>query len=60
MRQLYTATGFIANNDINLTATCFEVDLPNDTFRVHVSPYFWEFAFSTSANRTIQVVDSYD
>ena len=56
----WSAAGFIANNDINLTATCFKVDFPNDIFRVHASPYFWEFAFSTLANRTIQVVDSYD
>jgi hypothetical protein len=57
----YSAAGFIDNNGINLiTATCFEVDLPNDIFRVHVSPYFWEFAFSKAADRTIRVVDSYN
>jgi hypothetical protein len=56
----YSAAGFLDNNDINVTATCFEVDLPNDIFRVHVSPYFWEFAFSKAADRTIRVVDSYN
>ena len=45
-----SAMGFLANNDINLTATCFEVDFSKDN---------WQFLFSRAGDRSIQVMDSY-
>ena len=53
--------GFLLNNDINVTATCFEVDLSQEKWlQIHASPRFWMFLFSSDSDRTIEVVDQYD
>lgn len=59
--QSWSAAGFLSNNDINLTASCFDIDLTRDKWlHVHASPRFWKFLFSTCSDRTIEVVDTYD
>ena len=57
----WSASGFLANNDINLTASCFDIDLSREKWlQIHASPRFWKFLFSSESDRTIKVVDSYD
>ena len=60
--QSCSAAGFLSNNDINLTASCFDIDLTRDKLLIHIhaSPRFWKFLFSTCSDRTIEVVDNYD
>ena len=56
-----SAAGFLLNNDMNLTATCFDVDLIWEKWlQIHASPHFWKFLFISDSDRTIEVVDSYD
>ena len=57
----WSCSGFLANNDINITASCFEIDFSKDEcFTIHASPCFWEFVFGDAKNRTIQVVDTFE
>ena len=60
--QSWSAAGFLSNNDINLTASCFDIDLTRGDkwLHIHASPRFWKFLFSTCSDRTIEVVDTYD
>jgi hypothetical protein len=54
-------SGFLENNDINVTAFCFEVDFSKDQcLTLHASPCFWEFVFEKPENRMIKVADSFD
>ena len=54
-------SGFLANNNINVTALCFEVDFTkDDLFFIKASPQFWQFVLSENKHRTIKVVDSFD
>jgi len=56
-----SAWGFLNNNDLNVTASCFEVDFTTDQLlTIKASPRFWEFVFSAKEERTIKVVDSFD
>ncbi len=37
---------FLANNDLNVTTSCFQVHIEcDDFFTVHASPCFWGFLF---------------
>eukprot|EP00956_Cyclotella_meneghiniana_P027530 scaffold61920_cov23-Cyclotella_meneghiniana.AAC.1 len=45
-----SAAGFLENNDINVIASCLEVDLSCDQ----------SFLFSSESDRTIELVDTYD
>ena len=48
---------FFANNDLNVTASCFHVNMATDKlFTVHASPCFWEFVFQESGARMIRTV----
>eukprot|EP00956_Cyclotella_meneghiniana_P020813 scaffold37180_cov23-Cyclotella_meneghiniana.AAC.3 len=59
--QRWNAVGFLENNDINITASCLEVDLSRDqSVRIHASPRFWKFLFSSNSERSIELVDTYD
>ena len=56
-------SGFLENNDINVTASCFEVDFSfskDQCLTLHASPCFWEFVFEKPENRVIKVADSFD
>jgi hypothetical protein len=54
---------FLANNDINVTACCFDVDFSSaddNLVSIHALPCFWQFIFEKSANRKLRVVKPYD
>ena len=56
-----SAENFLANNDINVTASCFHVDFTKDElFSIHASPCFWEFVFQKNTDRRITTVYSLD
>lgn len=53
----------LANNDINVTACCFDVDFSregNILVSIHALPCFWQFIFERSENRKLRVVKPYD
>ncbi len=50
---------FLANNDLNVTASCIHVNFAADKlFSVHASPQFWMFLFQPCGDRTIQTVNT--
>ena len=54
-----SSSSFLANNDINITASCLHVNFANvegSLFTVHASPYFWKFVFDVS-HRIIKPVN---
>ena len=52
-----SAENFLANNDLNVTASCFHVDMSTEKlFTVHASPCFWEFVFQEAGVRMIKTV----
>ena len=62
-----SASTFLANNDVNITASCIKVDFSSDelTTSTHVSPCFWSFPFQRHKGQKIQPantidIDSYD
>lgn len=54
---------FLANNDINVTACCFDVDFSRadeNLVAIHALPCFWQFIFEQNSNRQLRVVKLYD
>ena len=51
----------LANNDINVTACCFDVDFSKDELvSIHAATCFWEFLFQNKTKRMIRVANPYD
>ena len=51
----------LTNNDINVTACCFDVDFSKEELiSIHAAPCFGEFLFQSKTNRVIRVAKPYD
>ena len=51
---------FLANNDINITASCFHVNFANDNlFSVHAAPAFWVFLLGKEASPKVITAKPY-
>jgi hypothetical protein len=56
-----SATGFLANNDINRRASCFDVNFSMDSvLTIRASSGFGYFMFQNAENRVVQTVDTFD
>ena len=52
--------GFLANHDLNITASYFKVDVTKDSlFTVHASTAYWHFIFEEYENRNIQPINTF-
>ena len=51
---------FLANNDINITASCIDIDFSSGNMKVSIfaSPCFWTFLFQDSLERKVQAVNT--
>ena len=52
---------FLANNDLNITASCFHVNFgtaDDKLFSIHASPQFWTILFQKHADRVIKPMNS--
>ena len=53
------ANTLLSNNDLNITATCLDVEFTRDELSVlHASPSFWKFLFQKSSERKIETVNT--
>ena len=56
-----STSNFLSNNDLNITGSCFHVNLADDQlFSVHASPSFWEFVFQENSKRVIKTVKPFN
>ena len=55
---------FLANNDLNVTASCFHVDFSapanSNLFTIHASPQFWTLLFQKRADRVIRPMNTFN
>lgn len=52
---------FLANNDLNVTASCFYVNFTADElFTIRASPQFWTLLFQSKDNRKIEPIDTFN
>ena len=50
-----SARSFLDNNDLNITACCFQVNVEAEQiFTIHASPCFWQLIFQKVADRNIK------
>ena len=53
-------TFFLANNDVNITASCFHVSYSSDElFTMHAAPVFWEFLFGKENEHKVSTARPY-
>ena len=53
-----SARSLLQNNDLNITACCFSIDVSSDPlFSIQASPCFWEFVFQKGSERKIKTVN---
>ena len=53
--------GFLENNDLNITACCFHVNVKAEQIlSIHASPCFWQFLFQKKSERKIRTVNTAD
>ena len=58
---LLSADNFLANNDLNITASCFHVNFASDQlFSLHALACFWEFVFQKEDSRIIKTAKMFD
>ena len=52
----------LANNDLNITATCLDVDFSRDNqpFKIYASDCFWSFLFQKGEEREIRTVNTFN
>ena len=49
----------LQNNNLNITASCFHVDITNyELFTVQALPRFWMFLFEKQADKKIQTINT--
>ena len=54
-----SAASFLANNDLNITASCIHVNFAaDDLFTIDASPCFWRFVFQKHTNGVIQTINT--
>ena len=54
-------SNFLANNDLNITASCFHVNMVDgQLFSIHAPPCFWEFVFREDCKRLLKTMKPFN